>query len=145
MRRACPLCVTTAPFFTLASQLPLTLSCPEHGCHLAPTLGAAGSFLGWEEANTHTTPASAAVRAMDVRTHQGLSTGAVTLPRRLVHVGVWFRLLRALIDELSTPVSKLDAHSRRTLEHIWHSTGHPVRAGIVGAWRPYEDLSLIHI
>nr|WP_083545936.1 TniQ family protein [Janibacter indicus] len=144
MRRACPLCVTTAPFFTLASQLPLTLSCPEHGCHLAPTLGAAGSFLGWEEANTHTTPASAAVRAMDVRTHQGLSTGAVTLPRRPVHVGVWFRLLRALIDELSTPVSKLDAHSRRTLEHIWHSTGHPVRAGIVGAWRPYEDLAWPH-
>ncbi|UUZ44266.1 TniQ family protein [Janibacter limosus] len=144
MRRACPLCVATAPFFTLASQLPLTLSCPEHGCHLAPTLGAAGTFLGWEEANTHTTPASAAVRAMDVRTHRGLSTGTVTLPRRAVHVGVWFRLLRTLIDELSTPVSKLDAHSRRAIEHIWHSTGHPVRAGIVGARRPYEDPARPH-
>lgn len=140
MRRACPLCMATMPFFTLVSQLPLTLSCPEHGCHLVPTLGAAGTFLGWDEANTQTTPAAEAVRAMDRRTRQGLDVGTVTLPRRPVHVGVWFRLLRTLIDELSIPVSKLGAHTRRTIEHIWHSSGYPVRAGLVGAWRPYEDL-----
>lgn len=38
-------------------------------------------------------PASEPVAVMDRRTHEGITTGTVTLPRRPVHVGVWFRLL----------------------------------------------------
>lgn len=44
---------------------------------------------------------------MDRRTHEGITTGTVTLPRRPVHVGVWFRLLRTLLDEVNTPTSQL--------------------------------------
>ncbi|MBP2408822.1 TniQ family protein [Brachybacterium fresconis] len=140
LRRACRHCMATAPAFTVVSQLPLTLSCPEHGCTLTPTIGAAGTFLGWGPADTTVPAPSEAVTAMDRRTHQGLRMGAVTLPRRSVHVGVWFRLLRTLIDELSTPFSKLRIRSRRTMDQIWQTTGHPVRAGFVGHWRCYEAL-----
>ncbi|GAA4718106.1 TniQ protein [Promicromonospora umidemergens] len=140
LRRACPLCMAAAPVFTLVSQLPLTLSCPKHGCTLVPTIGAAGTFLAWQEANTQATAAPEAVIAMDRRTQQGLRTGTVTVPRRSVHVGVWFRLLRTLIDELSTPVSTLRTRSRRTLQYIWRTTGQPVRAGLVGRWCSYEAL-----
>ena len=114
--------------------------CPEHGCTLSPTIGAAGTFLGWGPADTTVPVPSEAVIAMDRRTHQGLRMGTVTLPRRPVHVGVWFRLLRTLIDELSTPYSKLRIRSRRTMDHIWQRAGHPVRAGFVGHWRCYEAL-----
>lgn len=144
LRRACPTCQSTAPDstfgLTLMSQLPLTLSCPQHRCHLEPAFGGLGAFAAWEKPDTRAHPAPAVVVAMDARTHQGLRTGAVPLPRRPVHVGVWFRLLRTLIDELSTPVSALRTGSRRTMKRIWEMTGQPPRAGITGPWRPYEAL-----
>lgn len=141
-RRACPTCMSTAAsaVFTLASQLPLTLSCPQHGCRLEPVSGALGNFILWEKQDTHATTASTPVIAMDRRTHDGLRTGTVTLPRRSVHVGVWFRLLRTIIDELTAPVSTLRIRSHRSVRLIWHAAGHPVRAGMVAPWRPYEAL-----
>jgi len=79
---------------------------------------------------------------MDRRTHEGMSTGTVILPGRSgqpVHVGVWFRLLRTLIDELSTPISTVRASSRDDLNRIWQASGHPPRAGL-SVWCPYEKL-----
>lgn len=144
LRRACPTCQSTAAAgtvgFTLISQLPLTLSCPHHGCHLEPAFGGLGAFVAWEQPGTGARAAPAAVVAMDARTHQALRTGTVTLPRRSVHVGVWCRLLRTLIDELSAPVSALRTRSHRSVRRIWHTAGHPVRAGMVAPWRPYEAL-----
>ena len=145
LRRACPTCQSTAAAgtfgFTLISQLPLTLSCPQHGCHLEPTFGGLGAFVAWEKQGTRARAAPAAVVVMDARTHDALRTGTVTLLRRSVHVGVWFRLLRTLIDELCAPVSVLRTRSHRRVRRIWHTTGHPVRAGMVAPWRPYEALS----
>jgi len=143
LRRACPTCQSPAAGtfgFALVSQLPLTLSCPQHGCRLEPAFGGLGGFVAWEKQAIRTRSAPAAVVVMDALTHQALGTGVVLLPRRSVHVGVWFRMLRSLIDELSTPVSALRTRSRRSVQRIWHTAGHPVRAGIVGPWRPYEAL-----
>ena len=144
LRRACPTCQRTSAdgtlAFTLVSQLPLTLSCPQHRCRLEPAFGGLGAFVAWEKEVTSARPAPAAVVALDARTHQVLRTGTVLLPRRPVHVGVWFRLLRTLIDELSTPLSAMRTGSRRTMRSIWEMTGHPPRAGITGPWRPYEAL-----
>lgn len=145
LRRACPTCQSTAAAgtfgFTLISQLPLTLSCPHHGCHLEPAFGGGlGAFVAWEKPRTGARAAPAAVVAMDARTHQALRTGTVTLPRRSVHVGVWCRLLRTLIDELCAPVSALRTRSHRSVRRIWHTAGHRVRAGMVAPWRPYEAL-----
>jgi hypothetical protein len=53
----------------------------------------------------------------------GLTTGAVALPGRTVHVGVWFRLLRTLLDEVSTAPSRA-ASAPAALEHVWQ--GPPV-------------------
>lgn len=54
-------------------------------------------------------------------------------------MGVWFRLLRTLLDELSIAPSRVGVRSRATLEHIWAATGRPVRAGLL-VWRPFEQL-----
>lgn len=145
LRRACPTCLSTAAAgtfgLTLVSQLPLTLSCPQHGCRLEPAFAGLGAFVAWEKQDTHARGAPAPVVVMDARTHEALRTGAVLLPRRSVHAGVWFRLLRTLIDELSAPVSALRTRSHRSVQRIWRLTGHPVRAGIVAPWRPHEALS----
>ncbi|MCA0291729.1 MAG: TniQ family protein [Actinobacteria bacterium] len=144
LRRACPACHSSAPEgtfgLTLISQLPVTLSCPHHSSYLEPAFAVIGAVVTWETPDAHARPAPAAVVAMDARTHEALSTGVVLLPRRPVHVGVWFRMLRSLIDELTTPVSSLRTGSRRTMARIWEQAGHPPRAGIVGPWRPYEAL-----
>ena len=46
--------------------------------------------------------ASPPVLSMDRRTEQALSAGSVDLPGRAVHAGVWLRVLRTLIDEVTT-------------------------------------------
>lgn len=144
LRRACPTCQGTAGDgtfgFTLVSQLPLTLSCPDHRCHLEAAFGGLGAFVAWEKQDTRPRPAPPAVVAVDGHTHEGLRTGAVLLPSRSVHVGVWFRLLRTLLDELSTPFSALSTGSRRTMGRIWEMAGQSPHAGITGPWRPYEAL-----
>jgi hypothetical protein len=84
------------------------LSCPLHGCWLESYWGVPGRFLGWENADAAPRTASDAIAAMDRRTWQALTTGHVELPRRRIHAGLWFRLLRTLLDELNTPLSRAE-------------------------------------
>jgi hypothetical protein len=79
------------------------------------------------------------VASLDRYIHEGLTIGRVSLPGRSVHVGVWFRLLRTLLDEVSIAPSRVGVRSRAALERIWQATGRPVRAGL-SVWRPYELL-----
>jgi hypothetical protein len=56
-----------------------------------------------------------------------------------VHAGVWFRLLRSLLDEVSLAATTISVHARTTLERIWEATGRRPRAGL-NVWQPYENL-----
>ncbi len=115
------------------------LSCPLHGCWLESYWGVPGRFLGWENADAEPRTASDAIAAMDQRTWQALTTGHVELPRRRIHAGLWFRLLRTLLDELNTPLSTCGTYAGY-LRQIWECCGHPLRAG-QSLWRPYETLN----
>ena len=147
MCRACPRCLDgldavdgRTAVFTLVSQIPLTISCPVHGYRLEVTFGSLGTFISWQDPDMVPTPVDPRVAVMDRRTHEGLTTGTVALPGRPVHVGVWLRLLRTLLDELNTPVSHARTSSRTTLYRIWQTAGLRIRAG-QSVWRPYEALS----
>jgi hypothetical protein len=70
-------------------------------------------------------PVEEPVATLDRYTYQALTTGQVVLPGRTVHVAVWFRLLRSLLDEVSLALSTLNTHGRTTLERIWQATGRP--------------------
>jgi hypothetical protein len=143
IQRACPACLTgpTPPGLPLVGQLPLTLSCPQHGCRLEHLQGRVGARLFWQEKNVQVTDVPAPVAAMDRLTHEGMTTGTVTLPGRSVHVGVWFRLLRTLIEELNTPISYVRPSAQKTqMQWIWQAIDLPVRAGLVGVRTVYEDL-----
>ena len=138
LRRDCPVCATNPEHGTaLVWQLPLVHSCAEHGCRLEDVVELTiAAHLGKPMTPV---PVSAQLAALDRRTYEGLTTGGVSLPRRRVHVGVWFRLLRSLLDELTIALSRLGRHSAATLRHIWQATDRPVRAGL-NVWRPYEQL-----
>ena len=140
IRRACPLCLNDPAnqAVLLAWKLPLMLSCPLHGCWLESYWGVPGHFLGWENADAAPRMASEAIAAMDHRTWQALTTGYVELPRRRVHAGLWFRLLRTLLDELNTPLSQCGTCAGN-IRYVWERCGHPLRAG-QSLWRPHEIL-----
>lgn len=138
LQRACPKCLADPDRqgLLLAWQLPLLLSCPEHGCLLEPYIGFPGTYLEWTGGSAVPRPTNGAVSMMDRLTWQGLTTGQVRLPRRNVHAGVWFRLLRTLVDELSVPLWHWRPHGA-DLRLAWQTCGHLVRAG-QSAWRPFE-------
>lgn len=141
IHRACPLCLNDSvdQAVLLAWKLPLMLSCPQHGCWLEFYSGVPGRFLSWENADAAPRTASEAVAVMDRRTWQALTKGYVELPRRRIHAGVWFRLLRTLLDELNTPLSQCGPYAW-SVRYAWECCGHPLRAG-QSLWRPYEILA----
>jgi hypothetical protein len=144
--RACPLCLNDPANHAvlLAWKLPLMLSCPLHGCWLESYWGVPGRFLRWENADAAPRTASDAIAAMDRRTWQALTMGYVELPRRRIHAGLWFRLLRTLLDELNTPLSHCGVCAD-SVRYVWERCGHPLRAG-QSLWRPYEILvSAVHL
>lgn len=141
--RACPRCVATSKQphpYQLMWSIPLMLSCPFHGCLLEPHTDVPGYFVGWEYAPPQPRPASTPVLVMDRRTWHAMTTGSVQLPRRQVHAGIWFRLLRTIIDELATTASECGAPGR-LIRHIWEATGYPDRAG-QPFWRTHEGSAL---
>ena len=114
------------------------LSCPVHGCWLEHHDGPPGSYYSWHPPWYPPEPreASSAIRRMDARTWQALTGGFVGLPRRRIHAGIWFRLLRTVVDELGATMGDCGTAQRISRE-VWQLAGHPVRAG-QSMWRPFE-------
>ena len=141
VQRACPRCLTDPAdqAVRLAWKLPLMLSCPLHGCWLESYWGFSGLHFGWEKAGTEPRVAADAITAMDRRTWQALTIGYVELPRRRIHAGLWFRLLRTLLDELNTPISQCGS-SGESIRLVWERCGYSLRAG-QSFWQPYEILN----
>jgi len=127
-----------APGASLLAALPIMTTCGEHGCCLAPEMSVRLAVIDRDPLPA--APVTAPVAAMDRLTWEGLTTGLVTLPRRAVHVGVWLRMLRTLLDEVSLPGSRVRRRSAAALSKVWDATGSPPRA-VLTTWRPYEALS----
>ncbi|MEV1005654.1 TniQ family protein [Nonomuraea sp. NPDC050202] len=136
VRRVCPVCAAEpSRGIPLTARIPLMLSCPMHGRRLEVEQAFWLAEALGEPAPDHAAPEH--IVAMDRLTFQGLTCGTVSLPRRSVHVGVWLRLLRTLLDEVSLSTSRVRRHSATALEQIWATAGRLPRAGIT-VWRPYE-------
>ncbi len=136
--RRCQVCAAGAdPRRALMWQLPLTVGCVDHGCRLEDAREIAQAAVRDEKPQP--VPVDEPLATLDRYTYEGLITGRVTLPGRTVHVGVWFRLLRSLLDEVSLALSTRSARARTTLERIWLAAGRPERGGL-NVWRPYEQM-----
>jgi len=136
--RACPVCMTDPDRgISLMWRLAVMTSCVEHDCRLLEISEVRAALILGRE--TIRAPLEESRAALDRYTHQALTTGRVALPGRNVHAGVWFRLLRSLLDEVSLAASTQGAHAKRVLQSIWQATGHRERAGL-NVWRPFEQL-----
>lgn len=137
LRRACPDCLDSSPAMLLFWQLPIMASCTLHGRLLETHEGKIAGDVLWTTPGHDQRPVPEALSLMDGRTWQALTTGAVDLPARSVHAGIWFRLLRTLLDELTT-TQKRYGQQLDQVRHVWDHCGHPFRAGLSG-WRPFEN------
>jgi hypothetical protein len=137
--RVCPACFADpARGTSLLAMLPVMTTCGEHGLPLQTEVAVRLAAVD-PAPEASPPPAPAPVAAMDRLTFEGVTTGMVTLPGRPVHVGVWFRLLRTLLDEVSMPASRVRTWSAAALAKVWAATGRPPRGGLT-VWRPYERL-----
>jgi TniQ len=142
LTKACPICIENAPagVLLLVWYLPCFISCPVHRCLLRPCHTYQGSHVSWiYEGDPLTTLVSEAIHIMDQRTWSALTIGQVSLPRRIVHGGVWLRLLRTLLDELHISLSSTDPIYARNIVELWESEDLPLRGG-KSCWKPYEAL-----
>ncbi len=138
--RACPECVAASPSpqpYQLLWAIPIVSSCLAHGCWLEPTRATRGYFGIWDYDRPEPSPVPEHILALDQRTQDAFTIGHVDLPRRQVHAGIWFRLLRAIIDELSCPLSENRPSDANTIRKVWDETGYRARDG-QAIWRPYE-------
>lgn len=139
LRWMCSICAVDPDRGTsLMWRLPLMASCIDHGCRLEDLRDVEVSLFR-DGGPPAPRPVDEPLATLDRYTHAALSTGRVELPGRSVHAGVWFRLLRALLDEVSLAPTTLSKHGRSTLERVWQATGRPERGGL-SIWRPYEQL-----
>jgi TniQ len=137
--RVCPACAADPDQGTaLVWKLPLMVGCVEHGCWLENVQDVELS-LALDGHPLAPRPVDEPLSTLDRYTHHALTTGRADLPGRSVHAGVWFRLLRSLLDEVSLAVTTLRAHGRTTLEQVWEATGRPECGGLT-IWKPYEQL-----
>ena len=146
--RACPLCIDDLDTDTdiavmMAHQYPILTSCTKHLCRLEFCAVVPGRLVFWDRtppgADEHASPipVAAAVAEIDRRSVTALTCGSVELGAGRVHAAVWFRLLRTVVDEVSTPLVRTGWWAK-PLSAIWKSTGcsRPLRT----AWVPFEDL-----
>lgn len=139
--RACPECVAANPYpqpYRLMWAIPVVSSCPSHGCWLEATIAARGFFGMWDFDRPTPRPAPEHILTLDRRTQDAFAVGHVDLPRRQVHAGIWFRLLRTIIDELSCPLSENRPSGASTIRQIWQEAGYRARDG-QALWHPYEQ------
>jgi hypothetical protein len=114
LKRVCPMCARDPDRGeALVWTLPLMIGCVEHGCRLENTVDVnVAVTLGRP---LPVVPVDEPVATMDRYTYEALTTGLVVLPGRTVHAGVWFRLLRSLLNELSQAATTLNTHGKTTL------------------------------
>ncbi|AOT04292.1 TniQ family protein [Arthrobacter sp. U41] len=138
VRRGCPDCLESSPTLLLFWQLPVMASCPVHGRRLETYEGNPPDYILWATPAHDQRPLPESLSLLDRRTWQAITTGSVDLPRYPVHAGIWFRLLRTLLDELTTAQGRY-GRQLDDVRRVWEHCGHPFRAGLY-SWQPFETL-----
>jgi hypothetical protein len=136
--KACPACfLDPDQGKALTWKLAIMAGCGEHGCHLVPARRVAQAARAG--APIQPVPVEEPVATLDRYTYEAFTTGRVVLPGRSVHAGVWFRMLRSLLDEVSLYLWECSESARVILKPIWEAAGQPPR-GAMTFWQPYERL-----
>ena len=138
-KAACRFCLREdpEPYRRLSWRMAWMTSCPVHGILLEEIVVVAGQVLS--EAVDEPVPAPSEILMLDCFTRQAIEEGMVSLPHTHVSDGIWLRVLRTLLDELSLPAAPLKQY-RPTLSKIWGTLGLGIRQGMRSATIPFERL-----
>jgi len=115
------------PYRRISWRMAWMTTCPTHGVML--NYGFSGFGANATLVGSGVSPAPPELVTLDRLTVQAVEKGSVSLPLREVHGGVWLRLLRALIDELSLP-AYLVRRYRPNIVEVWKRLGRKVRQGL---------------
>ena len=81
------------------------------------------------------------IRFIDGLTQKGLTKSKVSLINgEAIHIAVWLRKLRSLLDELACPLSLLNAH-KKILDQVFQEMGNEFSHRSY-PWRPFEQLTM---
>jgi len=143
--KGCPDCVNkdAAPYLRLYWQLLWMSSCPKHGIFLEPVqmYVKRGRGLGfiWPK-ERHLKPAPDSLLAMDHITLQAVTEGTAKVPFGKIHAGLWLRILRTVIEELSSPSTCLSLKEKKFIRSFWNKINLPFRYNL-GRWGAFEGYS----
>jgi len=127
------------PYTRLCWRAGWMASCPVHGeCFETGYLDERDP--SWSYAWKPAEPAPPALTFVDGLTLSAVTTGAVRLANGWLHAGLWLRLLRALVDELTRPTRLLRGAAYGHVLHAWREAGFAQRA-VHGAFPPFESLA----
>ncbi len=135
--KGCRICMQEKPepYYRLSWRMAWMMTCCTHRIMLEDVYWTAGIKMNTTVDKTISAPPE--LLALDNLTAQAVEKGEVSLPRRKVHGGVWIRLLRALVDELSLPAFPLKRY-RPNIAKVWKKLGLEVRQGIRINSIPFE-------
>jgi TniQ len=129
------------PYRRISWRMAWMTTCPTHGVML--NNGYSGFGANATSVGSGASPAPPELIALDRLTVQAVEKGSVSLPLRKVHGGVWLRLLRALIDELSLP-AYLVRRYRPNIVEVWKRIGRKVRQGLPQSRVAFELMTPEH-
>jgi hypothetical protein len=130
-------------YIRLHWRFPWMMSCPKHGLLLKEVslfswpLDRKVQAL-WAEGAEQAQEAPETLVCMDAITLKAVTLGTTNVPARNMHGGVWLRMLRVLLEELSLPASLLPTQIRHLVESFWKEINLPFRYSL-SRWRPFEE------
>lgn len=143
------------PYFRLYWRFPWMMSCPKHGLLLRDVYFFSLprkekiEFL-WLANEIEPKDAPHSLRRMDAMTLQAITQGITEVPRGKMHGGIWLRILRNLLEELSLPSSAMPNKIRSLLGSFWEELDLSFRHSL-SRWKPFEEYkhhqqySLMHV
>ena len=143
--QGCKACIEEdkEPYIRLYWRFSWMMSCPKHGLLLKEVRLFSGSLdwkmrAIWTDNSEKPQEAPETLSRMDAITLKAVTLGVTQVPAGNMHGGVWLRMLRALLEELSLPVAFMPIKARLLIESFWKEINLPFRYGI-SRWRPFEE------
>jgi hypothetical protein len=132
------------PYLRLYWRFPWMISCPIHKLLLKQVrfyvyLNQQAVFFFNNDNNQNIEHNLNNLYAMDNITLQAVTNGFIELPSGKLHGGVWLRILRTLIEELTFPLRMFSSQTRKLIELCWQDLNFSIRRGF-GAYNLFERL-----
>ena len=110
-------------YFRLHWRMPFVMTCPSHRKWLEPVKPSPRNRGYHCDGDERKSEPPQSLMALDELTLQAVGQGFVLMQHRRLHGGVWMRLLRALVNEVTSETLIAHASERDVLRRVWKHAG----------------------